>query len=277
MKTQLPLVCLLATALTAFAADPTAALTRLWETEATLKKPESVRFDPSAKLLYVANINGDPWTKDGNGSIAKVSLDGKILAAEWITGLDAPKGMALHGGKLYVADLTQIVVIDLATASITQRIEVPGAERLNDLTVAADGTLYVSDFQAGKIHAINPAGQLSLYLENLKTPNGLLAHGDALYLLDSGALYRAASDKTLTKLVDGLEGGTDGIEHVSGDTFIVTCWAGVIYQITGTEKTLLLDTRATKTSSADLGYDPARRTVYAPTFGKNSVIAYKLN
>src|SRR5687768_3448794 len=81
-------------------------LTKKWETEASLKTPESVLFDGAGKLLYVANIDGkEAWTKDGKGSIAKVGLDGKVIAAEWVTGLEAPKGMGLHKGKLYVADI----------------------------------------------------------------------------------------------------------------------------------------------------------------------------
>src|SRR5688500_20255536 len=77
------------------AARNTHKLTRTWETEATLKTPESVYFDAKRKVLYVSNIDGEPWTADGKGSIGKVGLDGKVIAAEWVTGLDCPKGMAL--------------------------------------------------------------------------------------------------------------------------------------------------------------------------------------
>ena len=63
-------------------------LTQLWETEATLKVPESVLFDAGRKVLYVSNIDGEPWAADGKGSIAKVGLDGKVIAAEWVSGLD---------------------------------------------------------------------------------------------------------------------------------------------------------------------------------------------
>ena len=65
-------------------------LTRLWETDTLLKIPESVLFDAENKILYVSNIDGtDPWAKDGKGSIGKVGLDGKIIATEWVTGLNA--------------------------------------------------------------------------------------------------------------------------------------------------------------------------------------------
>ena len=52
-------------------------LTQVWESDASLKTPESVRFDAQRKVLYVSNIDGEPWAADGKGSIAKVGLDGK--------------------------------------------------------------------------------------------------------------------------------------------------------------------------------------------------------
>jgi len=89
------LLILGALALAAAAQADTHKLTKVWESEAALKTPESVRFDAKRKVLYVSNIDGEPWAADGKGSIAKVGLDGKVIAAEWVTGLDCPKGLAL--------------------------------------------------------------------------------------------------------------------------------------------------------------------------------------
>ena len=103
-------------------------LVKLWETDSTLKVPESVFFDGKNKVLYVANIDGkDPWGKDGKGSVGKVGLDGKIIAVDWVTGLNAPKGMGLFKNKLYVADLTELVVIDIIRGMIIERIAVKDA------------------------------------------------------------------------------------------------------------------------------------------------------
>ena len=86
------------------------------------------------------------------------------------------------------------------------------------------------------------------------------------------------ADKSLTKIVDGMEGGTDGIENVEGNDFIVSCWGGVLWYVNadGT-KEMLKDTRPEKENTADIGYDPASKTVYVPTFWKNSVIAYQIS
>lgn len=247
-------------------------LVKKWETEPALKTPESVLFDAGAGVLYVSNIDGkEPWAKDGKGSIAKVGLDGKVIAAEWVTGLEAPKGLGLHQGRLYVADIDRVVVIDVAKGSIAQTILVEGAQRLNDVTIDAAGVVYVSDSQGGKVYAITQ-GKPSVYLEKLKGPNGVLAHGNDFYVLDSGTMFKVGKDKTLTKVVDGMEASTDGIEHVQGDEFIVSSWNGVVYYVKGGEKQQLLDTRPVH--SADIGYDAKNRIVYVPTFFKNTVVAY---
>jgi hypothetical protein len=251
-------------------------LVKKWETPATLKTPESVLFDPAGRVLYVANIDGkEPWTKDGAGSIGKVGLDGKVIAAEWVKGLEAPKGMALHGGKLYVADIDRMVVIDVAKGVIAQTIAVPGSQRLNDVTVDKAGVVYVSDMQGLKIYAIKN-GQPSVFLEGFKRPNGVLSVGDDFYVLDSGALLKFGKNKQRTTVVEGMDASTDGVEHVQGDEFIVSCWAGAVYHVKGGEKTQLLDTRAQKVNSADIGYDAKGRIVYVPTFFVNTVVAYEL-
>lgn len=131
-------------------------LVKLWETDSVLKVPESVLFDGKNKVLYVSNIDGtQPWGKDGKGSVGKVGLDGKVLAAEWITGLNAPKGMGMYDGKLYVADLMELVVIDISKGVIEKTIPL-NAAGLNDITISPDGVLYVSDSRMRKVH--KPAG-----------------------------------------------------------------------------------------------------------------------
>lgn len=259
----------------AFAAQPQ--LVKKWESAAALKTPESVLFDGAGQVLYVSNIDGkEPWTKDGKGSIGKVGLDGKVIAAEWVTGLEAPKGMGLHKGKLYVADIDRMIVIDVAKGSIAEKIPVPGAQRLNDVSVAKDGTVYVTDMQGLKIYALKNGKPEVFFEGGLKRPNGILAHGEDLLILDSGALLKLGKDKKLTKIVEGMDASTDGIEHVQGDEFIVSCWAGAVYHVKGGEKQQLLDTRPQKLNSADIGYDAKKRIVYVPTFFANTVVAYEL-
>ena len=253
-------------------------LVKIWETDTLLKVPESVLYDPANEVLYESNVDGtDPWGKDGKGSIGKIGMDGKIITVDWVPGLNAPKGMGLYKGKLYVADLTNIVVIDTKKGVIEKTIPVEGSEGLNDVSVGNDGVVWVSDSKNKKIYKVEN-GKSSIFLENLKGPNGVLMRGKDFYILDAGGAYRVNADKTLTMISDGMEGGTDGIENVSGNDFLVSCWQGAIWYVhaDGT-KELLLDTKAEKKNTADIGFDPRTKMVYVPTFWKNSVVAYKVS
>lgn len=254
-------------------------LVKLWESDTILKVPESVLFDGKNKVLYITNIDGkEPWGKDGKGSVGKVGLDGKIIAVDWVSGLSAPKGMGLHKNKLYVADLTELVVIDINNGTIIERIAIEGAAGLNDVSAEENGTVYVSDSRARRVYEVKD-GKASVLLDSskLKGPNGVLKHKGHLYVLDAGTMYRMEKDGSLTKLAEGMEGGTDGIENVTGGDYLVSTWSGVVYYVNadGT-KQVLLDGREQKINSADIGYDAAKRIVYVPTFWKNSVVAYEL-
>ncbi|MFM2363985.1 MAG: hypothetical protein RLZZ316_2887 [Bacteroidota bacterium] len=253
-------------------------LVKLWETDSVLKVPESVLYSAKDKLLYVTNIDGkDPWGNDGLGSLAKVGLDGNVITAEWVKGFNAPKGMAMVKNKLYIADMDALKVVNTKKGHIVKTIVVAGAQGLNDVTADAKGIIYVSDSKAKKVYRIEN-DNATLFLENLKGPNGVLWHNGSLFVLDAGGMYRVGADKSLTLITDGMEGNTDGLEHLAGNKeYIVSCWAGQVFyvNINGT-KEKLLDTRDAKINAADIGMNAAKRIIYVPTFWKNTVIAYEI-
>lgn len=250
-------------------------LVKIWETDSTLKVPESVLYYGPGKILFVSCIDGRPDEKDLKGSIAKVSTDGKIINAAWAVNLSAPKGMGIHNGSLFVADLSEIVVLDLKTGKVSKRIPVEGAVFLNDITVDASGNIYVSDSRTGKVHRIQN-GKVSLWMDKKPGVNGLLAIEKDLYLAVKDTLYKSDPSKKLTVVTTGMDESSDGIVKNGGD-MIVSCWNGIIYSVKpdGT-KTELLDTRAQKSNTADIGFDPVNKTLYVPTFFKNKVVAYQI-
>jgi sugar lactone lactonase YvrE len=251
-------------------------LVKLWQTDSVLKVPESVLFNPEGKFLYVSNIDGDPWGKDGKGSVGKVGLDGKIIKVDWVSGLNAPKGLGLYKGLLYAADIDNVVVIDEKKEAIVNRIPVTGATGLNDITVDANGTVYVSDSRQGKVHVIQN-GKASLYSDELPGANGVLAVGKDVYVLASGTLYKISPDKKKTRVAGGMEEATDGLEQAAPDEFLVSVWNGIVYYVKADGSVQkMLDTRGQNSNTADIGFDPVTRTVYVPTFFRNSIAAYQL-
>ena len=250
-------------------------LVKIWETDSTLKVPESVLYHAPEKVLYVSCIDGKSDEKDLKGSIAKVSPQGKILNAAWATNLSAPKGMGIYNNNLYVADLSEVAVIDLKSGKVTGRIPVEGAIFLNDITIDDSGTVYVSDSRTGKVHQIKN-GSVSLWMDKKMGVNGLLAVNNDIYLAVKDTLYKADSNKKLTAITTDMDESSDGIVK-NGKDLIVSCWNGIIYavNVNGT-KTELLDTRAQKSNTADLGFDQVTKVLYVPTFFKNRVVAYQI-
>jgi hypothetical protein len=103
-------------------------------------------------------------------------------------------------------------------------------------------------------------------------------HDGSLYVLDNNSLNRVQPDKTLKVIADGMTGGVDGLEHVKDGDFLVSVWSGAIWYVKADgSKELLFDGKAEKTSTADIGWDPATMTVYVPTFFKKTVIAFKVD
>ena len=99
-------------------------LEKIWETDSIVAIPESVLPDVKKKILYVSLIDGGPWVLDGKGGVGKLSRDGKQYNPNWITGLNAPKGMGMSGNRLYVADMANVVVIDKRKGNIIKSIAI---------------------------------------------------------------------------------------------------------------------------------------------------------
>ncbi|MGK9125296.1 ATP-binding protein [Olivibacter sp. SA151] len=251
------------------------ALKKLWQTD-HLDVPESVLIAEESNTLYASLIGpGNHTATDGNGSIAKLDRNGKIINAQWITGLNSPKGLGEFKDKLYVADLKELVIIDIPDNKVLKKIEIPQVGMLNDITIDPHGIVYVSDSKGGKIYCYKN-GKVEVFLDGLVNPNGLFAADNGLYFLDSGSLFYLNKNKQADKIAEGMEKSTDGLQK-DGDNFLVNAWIGVLYYVTKDGKvTTLLDTKAEKMNTADFAFDRASRQLYLPTFFKNQIIAYQV-
>lgn|SRR5215204_411331 len=252
-------------------------LEKIWATDTIVAIPESVLPElKKTNVLYVSLIDGAGWTADGKGGVAKLSIDGKKYDSLWITGLNAPKGMGIVGNRLYVADISEVVVIDMLKGKIEKKIAIDSAAGLNDITVSDKDIVYVSDSRTAKVWRIEK-DQPALYLDSMKGVNGLKAVGDDLLIGAGKNFLKADKNKNITKIVE-LPQSIDGIEPVGGGDYLVTSWGGYIYYVYADGKyETLLETYQQKKNTADIGYDAATKTVYVPTFNGKQVVAYKLN
>ena len=257
-------------------------LVKAWETDTTLRTPESVLYDERTDVIYVANIDGKSDSLDGSGFISKVSLDGKIENLRWTSGLNAPKGMGLYKNRLYVTDVYRLVAINTETGQAEKTWDAIGQKGafLNDVTVAKDGTVYVSDNRADKIYRLkDDKWEVWMEGEQLNKPNGLLAVGKNQLMIGctkTGSLRSVdVTTKTMMTIADGMT-VTDGIVPEGKGNYFVSDWNGQVFHVNadGTKKQLL-DTRTDKINAADIDYVSKRNLLIVPTFFKNKLVAYR--
>jgi hypothetical protein len=239
-----------------------------------------VLYDNNRNLLFVSCINGAPTEKNGKGYISILQSDGNIKTLKWVTGLNAPKGMCILGNKLYVADIDQLVVIDIDKAKISKSIQVEGASFLNDVATGSDGKVYFSDSNTGIIW-IYAKGEVKQWItEGLNRPNGLYIENDRVLLTSSGSKDLKIIDKESGefKVVTTGIGSGDGIEYIGKKGhYLTSSWLGELFMILPDfNKVSLLKTSDKNINSADIGFNINAQIVYIPTFFDDRVVAYKL-
>ena len=276
---------------TAAAADsaPAAAIAL---TVDSLEAPEAARFDPELGVYFVANINGSPLAKDGNGYISRLTRDGKVDSLKFIAGgrggvtLHAPKGMAIKGDTLWVADIDAARAFDkrsgkpLASVSLTGR-----AKFLNDAVVGPDGAIYMTDTGVaddGKGGMAHPGPDRVFRIENRKAtvalefpdkpgPNGITWDSAASKFLilsfQAKPIYHwAPGDSAATVLVEG-PGMMDGIEAIGDGRFVVSTWTdSSLFVLQGDRITKLVGGLP---GAADLAFDRERGRIAVPLLTEN--------
>jgi len=244
--------------------------------------PESVLHDPTDDVYLVSNIVGDPGAKDGQGFISRVSPAGEVLELRWIDGghegatLNAPKGMGLLGDTLVVADIDAVRLFDRSSGDPIGSWEVDGATFLNDVAVAPNGTIYVSDtgvgFNGGQpedtgtsgIHAFSADGShRTLDTGDQTGINGLAAAGSRLYGVTSGTGTVFQIENGVLSELPELPGlNLDGV-IVMDDGLLISDWdTETVYLLRGNGSISAVVRNVT--SPADIGIDRTRNRLLIP-------------
>ncbi len=257
--------------------------------------PESVLYDEKNDEYLVSNINGSPLAKDDNGYISVLSPEGKVLNEKFIAGgqngvtLNAPKGSAIVGDVLYVADIDTVRMFDRKTGKPRGEVAIPGGTFANDV-YAFEGKVYVTDSglkqgakdfepsEADAVYAIEKGKLVTLVKsKDLGHPNGVFANkagvwvvnfgNDELWQLDVKGKKKGA----VTKLP---KGSLDGIFEAGGELY-VSSWEGkAIYR--GKPGGTFTEVLSGQNAPADIGYDSKRKRVMVPHFMDNTVEVYEL-
>lgn len=260
-----------------------------------LKTPESVKYDPDLDVFFVSNINGVPSAHDGNGYIVRIPAESTTVTT-FIEGgkngvkLDAPKGMAINGDQLYVADIDVVRVFDKRTGRPLKTVDLKPlkATFLNDIAVGPDSAIYVTDTgihfddKGTMTHpGVNRIFKITLKDDKvteaatgdpLANPNGITwdAANSRFLLAPFGAkdVQTWTPGQAPAKLIDG-PGGYDGIEVLSDGRILVSSWADSSVQaIRNGAMTKLV---ANVSAPADIGVDTRRHVLAIPRFERNEV------
>jgi len=257
--------------------------------------PESVLYDAAGDRYLVSNINGAPDAVDGNGYISELSPDGAIKTPKLIAGgekdvkLDGPKGLAIVGKELWVSDISVVRKFDLKTLAPKGEIKLPDTTFANDIAVAPDGKVYVSDssvkatekgFESNggdQVLVIDKAGKVKALAKSkdLSAPNGIAfgPKGILVNTLMSNEVYHLNDKGEKTDVIKMPNGGLDGL-LVVGDNLICSSWgASAVYKgkLGGTSYEPIIQNVK---GPADIGWDSKRSRVLIPRFMDDQVEAY---
>jgi DNA-binding beta-propeller fold protein YncE len=260
-----------------------------------LATPESVLHDAVADVYLVSNINGNPTAADDNGFISRIAPDGSVLVLKWIEGgregvtLNAPKGSAIVGDVLYVADIDVVRKFDRKTGRALGEVEIPRATFLNDLAAGPDGSVIVSDSGmaftenggvkdtgTASVWRIDPNGAVTTLATgpSLMRPNGVLVTPDrglVVVPFAGSTVMTIGKDGMVTKVAALPGGSLDGVVRVNDGRLLVSSWdASAVFALDSSGKvtTLFTDLPA----PADIGYDATRNRLLVPLFNDNKVV-----
>jgi sugar lactone lactonase YvrE len=262
--------------------------------------PESVLDDSAQDIYFVSNINGGPLAKDNNGFITRVRPDGAIEVLKFIEGgrggvtLNAPKGLAVLGDTLWVADIDVVRAFNARTGVPVDSVKLDslGAVFLNDIAIAPNGAIYITDtgirfddvgnvLHPGpdRIFRVGPDRKVTVAVrgDTLGRPNGITldAVGRRFIVVQYGGkavLAWKPGDRAPSVIARGV-GGFDGVEMIGGKVVVSSWNDSSITRFDSTQGTKII---SGVPSPADIGYDAKRNRVLIPILTGNRVEIWQL-
>jgi sugar lactone lactonase YvrE len=220
--------------------------------------PENVVYDSAADVYLVSNVNGGPAARDDNGFVSRVAPDGRVLALRWIAGgvngavLDAPKGLAIRGDTLAVADVGAVHFFDRRTGAPLGTVALPGLV-MNDVAFTSDGTLWITDTGPNRgtggaptdtshdvdaVWRVLPGGRVRAAARGLALgrPDGIVLDGADALVATFGAnrveRVTARGDTGWVGVATLPGGRVDGLRRLPDGALAVTSWdAGSVWRL----------------------------------------------
>ena len=207
-------------------------------------------------IAYSAQLDKFLITSIPLGKIGTVSLDGRyadlLTAPELVAGI----GMKVAGNRVFVCNsdqgrslrstpattrqLAELLVFNLTTGQLERRTDLddllPAADPnfANDVTLAPDGTAYVTDSFSPVIYKVAPDGTASVLLRdnvNFASPgfglNGIVYHPNGFLIVANAGqrkLFKVdlQNGNAVTEITGTGELPGDGLTLLNNDLYVVT-------------------------------------------------------
>jgi sugar lactone lactonase YvrE len=254
---------------------------------ANLQGPESARYDRDLDVWFVSNVNGAPTGKDNDGYISRLRPDGTPYNVKFIEGgkkgitLNAPKGLAISGDTLWVADIDFARAFNKRTGAAIANVTIRGRVKfLNGAAVGPDGAIYMTDtgiiFGAkGEMSHPGPdqvlritrgAASVALTSPKLEAPNGIAwdrkENRFVIVSFAGNGIYGwKPGDKDVKSLGTG-PGQQDGVVVLPDGRILATSWADSSLFVLDNGKTRKVATGIA--SPADIDFDEKDSRVAVP-------------
>lgn len=242
-----------------------------WVAKGEFCEPETVLPLPDNTLL-VSNVCDFRMT--GNGFLTLLDADGAAIDWRVVEDLDAPLGMSLVDGLLHVVDNNQVKIYRWPGFDLRSTIALDTLVA-NDIAVASDQTLYVTDTARHEVVVVTAELERSVLtgIAQFKGANGIHLEDDDLYVGGERLWHVELGDNTVTRIGPDWLADIDGIEVEQDGTLQITPVAGPLIRL-GTEIEVL---GGDGISSANHAYSANLDLALIPTGFDNTVIAIRIH
>jgi sugar lactone lactonase YvrE len=265
------------------------------------QSPESAVFDSAQNVWLVSNIAGGAADEDHNGFISRLAADGTLDSLHFVKSgvngavLDAPKGLALHGDTIWVADIDVARGFDKRDGRPLATVDFRPfhALMLNAIAIGPDGRVYITDtairLEHGqpqhaapdRIFAIGPGlePELAVQDSSMEGADGIswdAAHTRFIVVGFTGKAITTwrPGDTRVQHLTSGV-GQFDGDEMLPDGRALVSSWADSSLYLLEADSLVRVVAGGLPTP-ADLHADFRTMRLAIPLSSQNEVLFYQL-
>jgi sugar lactone lactonase YvrE len=228
------------------------------------------------------------------GTIGRVNPDGEGMIYASLPGTSIGNGIRFdRQGQMYVADYVNhnILRIDPRSREVHVFAHQPAMNQPNDLTIAADGTLYASDPNWGKgtgqLWRIDTQGKVTRVAEGLGTTNGIEFSPDGRTLYVNESVQRnvwafsvtesgGLGEKRLVKQFP--DHGFDGMRcDVDGNLYVTRYGKGTVVKLSP-QGDILQEVNVLGKSPSNLCFGgPDGRTIYVTEVEHTRLVQFRVD